>query len=132
MNYYDQKRKFYTQTDGGNYMEPEAISHGIYKNYYYKQNKGAVIYLEFAGRSDQVSFVKLKQCIRENKITNKKFYSYEPHIDDSQYKYFKDGFFNATEEEKVMFGLIFNNLDAYNTCLDSFNEAEEFYASHAR
>ena len=58
--------------------------------------------------------------------------SYKPHIDDSQYKYFKDGFFNATEEEKVMFGLIFNNLDAYNMCLDAFNEAEEFFESHTR
>ena len=131
MNYYSQKKKFYTQAYGGNYVEPEAIYHGIYKNYFYKQNKSSIILLEFAGSSTRVWFISLKQCVRENEQLQK-FYSYKPRIDDSQYKYFKDGFFNATEEEKVMFGLIFNNLDAYNMCLDAFNEAEEFYASHAR
>ena len=131
MNYYDQKKKFYTQAYGGSYVEPEAIYHGIYKNYFYKQNKSSVILLEFAGSPTRVGFISLKQCVRKNNQLQK-FYSYKPHIDDSQYKYFKEGFFNATEEEKVMFGLIFNNLDAYNMCLDAFNEAEEFYASHAR
>ena len=39
--------------------------------------------------------------------------------------------FNSSEEEKVKFGLIFNNLEAYDMCLDAFKEAEDFYESHA-
>ena len=45
MNYY--QKKFYPQAFG-EIVAPEAINHGIYKNYYYKQNKCTVIYLKFA------------------------------------------------------------------------------------
>ena len=65
------------------------------------------------------------------KETPTKFHSYRPVVSSLQYDYFVNGFFNATEEEKIKFGLIFNDLDAYTICCDAFNEAEEFYASHS-
>ena len=130
MNYYHEP-KYYPQKVEGTFEMSIFTESAIYKNNRYKQTKMSVICLEIAGMDNFIGFLILSNCIRTNK-EGVKFRSYEPTFNKLQFGYFKDGFFNATEEEKVMFGLIFNNLDAYDMCLDAFNEAEEFYASHAR
>lgn len=148
MSYFNQKKKFYAQNMGGDFIAPVVEQNSIYKNYYYKQNKGGVVFIEIVGSNTPVTFILLERCIREKKEdlkvvaeiygsrwaekeTPTKFHSYRPVVSSLQYDYFMDGFFNATEEEKIKFGLIFNDLDAYTMCLDAFNEAEAFYASHA-
>lgn len=147
MNYYNQKKQFYAQNFGGDFIAPVAEQNKIYKNHYYKQNKGGVVYIDMVGSSISTTFISLERCIREKREEPKvtqgkncwaeeetptKFHSYRPLVSSLQYDYFGGGFFNATEEEKIKFGLIFNDLDAYNMCLDAFKEAEEFYASFAR
>lgn len=151
MNYFTQNKKFYTQSFWGDFIAPVAEQNKIYKNCYYKQNNGGVVYFDTVGSSISTTFISLERCIREKKMEQKvaqgkhcrvekemvvysqptKFHSYRPVVSSLQYDYFVKGFFNATEEEKIKFGLIFNDLDAYNMCLDAFNEAEAFYASHA-
>lgn len=130
MNYYQNPKYYYSQEKESE-KEDMITENSIYKNNRYKQTKGHVISLDIAGDTKSVGFVILNRCTRTD-VAGVKFRSYRPVISEIESKYFKYGFFNATEEEKVMFGLIFNNLDAYNMCLDAFNEAEEFYASHAR
>ena len=148
MSYYNQKKKFYVQDFGDdfNFISPVAEQNSIYKNYYYNQNNGAVVYICMVGSSISTAFILLERCIREKKEEPKaaqgsywtvkqtptKFHSYKPIVSSLQYDYFANGLFNATEEEKIKFGLIFNDLDAYTMCLDAFNEAEEFYESQAR
>ena len=147
MSYFNQKKKvIYAQNLNCDFIAPVAEQNKIYKNSYYKQNKGGVVYFDTVGSSISTIFILLERCIREKKEDPKvtqgehcwaekqiqtKFHSYRPIVSSLQYEYFVDGFFNATEEEKIKFGLIFNDLDAYDMCLDAFNEAEEFYASHA-
>lgn len=156
MNYYNQKKQFYAQNLNCDFIAPVAEQNKIYKNHYYKQNNGGVVYIDMVGSSISTIFILLERCIREKKealrVTEPlgigllekehgkqliewqiptKFHSYRPVVSSLQYDYFVDGFFNATEEEKIKFGLILNDLDAYTMCLDAFNEAEEFYASHA-
>ena len=130
MNYYQKPKHYYSQEKES---EKEAMitENSIYKNNRYKQTKGHVISLELAGDERADGFVTLNRCTRTD-FAGVKFRSYTPAISATEYKYFKDGFFNATEEEKVMFGLIFNNLDAYTMCLAAFNEAEDFFESHTR
>ena len=148
MSYYNQKKKvIYAHNLYCDFIAPVAEQNKIYKNHYYKQNKGAVVYIAMVGSSISTTFISLERYIREKKEepratqgthcwvekeTPTKFHSYRPVVSSLQYDYFANGFFNATEEEKIKFGLIFNDLDAYNMCLDAFNEAEEFYASFAR
>ena len=148
MSYFNQKKQFYAQNLIGDFdfIAPVVEQNKIYKNHYYKQNKGGVVYIDTVGSSISTTFILLGRCIREKKEelkvtqgrhcwaekqTQTKFHSYRPVVSSLQYDYFVNGFFNATEEEKIKFGLIFNDLDAYNMCCDAFNEAEEFYASHA-
>ena len=146
MSYFNQKKQFYAQNLIGDFIAPVAEQNKIYKNHYYKQNNGGVVYIDTVGSSISTIFILLERCIREKKEepratqgkhcwaekeTPTKFHSYRPIVSSLQYEYFVNGFFNATEEEKIKFGLIFNDLDAYNMCLDAFNEAEAFYASHA-
>ena len=152
MSYFNQNKKvIYAQNLNCDFIAPVAEQNKIYKNHYYKQNKGAVVYIDTVGSSISTTFISLERCIREKKEEPRatqgkhcwaekqlgmssqptKFHSYRPIVSSLQYDYFVDGFFNATEEEKIKFGLIFNDLDAYDMCLDAFNEAEEFYASHA-
>ena len=146
MSYFNQKKKFYAQNLNCDFIAPVAEQNKIYKNCYYKQNNGGVVYFDMGGSSISTIFILLERCIREKKEEPKvtqgkhcwaekqiptKFHSYKPVVSSLQYEYFVDGFFNATEEEKIKFGLIFNDLDAYTMCLDAFNEAEAFYASHA-
>ena len=147
MSYFNQKKKFYAQNLNCDFIAPVAEQNKIYKNhYYYKQNKGAVVYIDMVGGNIPITFILLERCIRENRMEPKvtqgklcwgeketptKFHSYRPVVSSLQYDYFVKGFFNATEEEKIKFGLIFNDLDAYTMCYDAFNEAESFYASHA-
>ena len=130
MSYYH-KPKYYPQKVEGTFEMSVFTESAIYKNSRYKQTKGHVISLELAGDERADGFVLLNRCTRTD-FAGVKFRSYTPAISAIESKYFKDGFFNATEEEKVMFGLIFNNLDAYTMCLDAFNEAEEFFESHTR
>ncbi|UNY40392.1 hypothetical protein KLEP7_gp47 [Pseudaeromonas phage vB_PpeM_ KLEP7] len=148
MSYYNQKKEvIYAQNLYCDFIAPIAEQNKIYKNYYYKQNKGAVVYIDMVGSSISTIFILLERCIREKKEEPKatqgkhcwaenqiptKFHSYRPVVSSLQYDYFVNGFFNATEEEKIKFGLIFNDLDAYTMCYDAFNEAEAFYASFAR
>ena len=147
MNYYNQKKQFYAQNLNCDFIAPVTEQNKIYKNHYYKQNKGAVVYIDTVGSSISTTFILLERCIREKreelKVTQgkhcwaekqipTKFHSYRPIVCSLQYDYFMNGFFNATEEEKIKFGLIFNDLDAYTMCYDAFNEAESFYASFAR
>ena len=147
MSYFNQKKKvIYAQNLNCDFIAPVAEQNKIYKNHYYKQNNGGVVYIEIVGSSIPIIFILLERCIREKKMEPKvtqgkhcwvenqiptKFHSYRPVVISLQCDYFVDGFFNATEEEKIKFGLIFNDLDAYNMCYDAFNEAEEFYASHS-
>ena len=147
MSYFNQKKKvIYAQNLNCDFIAPVAEQNKIYKNRYYKQNKGGVVYFDTVGSSISTTFISLERCIREKKEEPKvtqgklcwieketptKFHSYRPVVSSLQYDYFVKGFFNATEEEKIKFGLIFNDLDAYNMCLGAFNEAEAFYASHA-
>ena len=152
MNYFTQNKKFYTQNATFECISPSAVEQNIiYKNNNYKRNQSPVVCYELAGGNNLIGFVLLERCIREKKEELKvtqgkhcwtekemvvysqptKFHSYRPVVSSLQYDYFVKGFFNATEEEKIKFGLIFNDLDAYNMCYDAFNEAEEFYASHA-
>lgn len=148
MNYFNQKKKFYAQAYGGDFIAPVAEQNSIYKNYY-KQNKGGVVFIEVVGSDTPITFILLERCVREKRMESRvtqgcwaenqmgmspqptKFHSYRPVVSSLQYEYFVNGFFNATEEEKIKFGLIFNDLDAYTLCLEAFNEAEAFYASHA-
>lgn len=130
MSYYH-KPKYYPQKVEGTFEMSIFTESAIYKNSRYKQTKGHVISLELAGDERADGFVILNRCTRTD-FAGVKFRSYTPAISATESKYFKDGFFNATEEEKVMFGLIFNNLDAYTMCLDAFNEAEEFFESHTK
>ena len=136
MNYFTQNKKFYTQNATFECISPSAVEQNIiYKNNNYKRNQSPVVCYELAGGNNLIGFVLLERCIREKKEelkeTPTKFHSYRPVVSSLQYDYFVNGFFNATEEEKIKFGLIFNDLDGYTMCLDAFNEAEEFYASHA-
>ena len=148
MSYYNQKKIFYAQNLNCDFdfIAPVAEQNKIYKNHYYKQNKGSVVYIDMVGSSISTTFILLERCIREKREEPKvtqgkhcwaerkiptKFHSYRPIVSSLQYDYFVSGFFNATEEEKIKFGLIFNDLDAYTLCYDAFNEAEAFYASHA-
>ena len=145
MSYYNQKKIFYAQNLNFDFIAPVAEQNKIYKNHYYKQNNGGVVYIDTVGSSISTIFILLERCIREKKEEPKvtrgkhcwieketptKFHSYRPIISSLQYDYFVNGFFNATEEEKIKFGLIFNDLEAYTMCYDAFNEAEAFYASH--
>ena len=146
MSYFNQKKQFYAQNLNCDFIAPVADQNKIYKNHYYKQNKGGVVYIDTVGSSISTTFILLERCIREKREEPKvtqgkhcrterqpptKFHIYRPVVSSLQYDYFVNGFFNATEEEKIKFGLIFNDLDAYNMCYDAFNEAEAFYASHA-
>ena len=148
MSYYNQNKKvIYTQNATFGCISPSPTEQNIiYKNNNYKRNQSPVVCYELVGENKLIGFILLERCIREKKEEPKvtqgkhcwieketptKFHSYRPVVSSLQYDYFVDGFFNATEEEKIKFGLIFNDLDAYNMCYDAFNEAEEFYASHA-
>ena len=110
MSYYH-KPKYYPQKAEGTFEMSVFTESVIYKNSRYKQTKGHVISLELAGDERADGFVILNRCTRID-FAGVKFRSYTPAISATESKYFKDGFFNATEEEKVMFGLIFNNLDS--------------------
>ena len=148
MNYFNQKKKLYAQNLNCwfDFIAPVAEQNKIYKNHYYKQNNGGVVYIDMVGSSIPTPFILLERCIREKREEPKvtqgkhcweerqsptKFHSYRPVVSSLQYDYFMNGFFSATEEEKIKFGFIFNDLDAYTMCLNAFKEAEDFYESHA-
>ena len=130
MSYYH-RSKYHSQKVEETFEMPIFTESAIYKNNRYKQTKGHVISLELAGDERSVGFVILNRCTRTN-LAGVKFHSYTPAISATESKYFKEGFFNATEEEKMMFGLTFNNFEAYDMCLEAFNEAEAYFASHCR
>ena len=133
MSYY-RKPKYYSksypqQIEGT--FQMTFTENRIFKNNDYKRTHNTIIGLDVAGENKSKKLLYHSRILRINS-DNKKFHSYTPTFDESQYDYFLDGFFDATDEEKIMFGLTFNNLSAYDMCLDAFNEAEAFYASHAQ
>lgn len=130
MSYYH-KPKYHSQKVEETFEMSIFTESKIFKNDSYRKDRCPIIGLEIAGDQHITYLVDLTHCIRKNK-EGTRFYSYEPYFMESHFKFFKEGFFNATEEEKIMFGLTFNNFGAYDMCLEAFNEAEEFFASHCR
>ena len=106
MSYYNQKKKvIYAQNLNFDFIAPVAEQNKIYKNHYYKQNKGGVVYIDIVGSSISTIFILLERCIREKKEEPRatqgkhcwvekeiptKLYSYRPIVSPLQYDYFEE------------------------------------------